>query len=133
MKKLFVAFVFIGLISSCNDDDRDMNAETSIVGTWKLSEIYNDPGDGSGTFEEIDGEKMVTFHADGTFTSNGIMCSNYVTTETPSSGTYSMADSTFMTSACDEPTNKYKFEISGKTLSIYYPCIEGCGSRYSKQ
>jgi hypothetical protein len=66
----------IGLLASCAKDEENPtnNPETEITGTWKLVEVYLDPGDGSGDFEPVQSEKTVTFHGDGTVTSNGDLC-----------------------------------------------------------
>jgi len=62
MKKIFFTLLVVGMLSACNKDDNKSN--TSIVGNWKLIEVLEDPGDGSGTFMSVDSEKTITFNSE---------------------------------------------------------------------
>ena len=70
MKNYFLTIaIFFLTFTSC---DKDENATTnSLEGTWKLTEILADPGDGSGTFNPISSNKKLIFDNNGNVTSNG--------------------------------------------------------------
>jgi len=59
-------------VSACKGDDDTTDNE--IVGVWKLIQISIDPGDGSGTFQDVETDKTIEFKADGTLISNGSIC-----------------------------------------------------------
>lgn len=102
MKQLLIILCLIGLLSSCNSDD-NLSSNTSLVGEWKLIEILADPGDGSGTFSAVESEKRIKFHQDGTFTSNGTICNMSIEANNPTSGTYSLINSTINSQDCNSP------------------------------
>ena len=60
------------LLFGCSSDDVD---SSNIVGKWKLVQVLADPGDGSGTFVNIESNKTITFLSDNTFSSNEYLCS----------------------------------------------------------
>jgi len=117
----------IGMLVSCGDD-----SDTSLVGDWELIEILSDPGDGSGTYQSVDSDKILTFKIDGTVTSNGSLCDLSIDTEMMTSGTYSETDSTFKSADCPNPDFNYRFIQDGNKLTINFPCFEPCGARYKK-
>lgn len=131
MKKLVFLFSLIGILFSCNSDD-DSSPNADLVGNWKITEVLADPGDGSGTFSPVESNKVITFHQDGKITSNGTLCDTSIETNSPSSGTYSLSESTFNTPNCGHPEYEYQFEHNGKTLIIIYPCFEACQVKYKK-
>ena len=121
----------IGILFSCSSDD-DGNPNTELIGTWQLVETLIDPGDGSGTFEPIESDKVIIFGADGTIFSNGNLCDIEASTDNPTSGTYSTANSTFSSPDCNNPGQEFSFERNGNILIIHYPCIEPCQAKYMK-
>ncbi|BAO54745.1 hypothetical protein [Nonlabens marinus] len=132
MKKLFVLSIILGFFLSCDETD-DVNRDTELIGTWKLVELYSDPGDGSGRFNRVNSEKVIIFKEDGALTSNGSICEIDNVTTNPTSGTYSITDSTFRSDDCNNPDYDYEFIKTEGTITVYYPCIEGCAARYRKQ
>jgi len=124
---LFLAFTFF----SCSKKNEN-KIDTELVGVWKLTEVLADPGDGSGIFHSVNSNKTIEFHSDGALTSNGVICEMSIESNTPSSGTYSLADSTINSSNCANSAIKIRFVKNGSTLIINYPCIEGCGAKYVK-
>ncbi|WP_324721558.1 lipocalin family protein [Salinimicrobium sp. HB62] len=132
MKKIVFLFSIIGLLSSCNNND-DLRSNTDLVGEWKLIEVLADPGDGSGTFSAVESNKIIRFHPDGTITSNGSICSMSIEANNPTSGTYSITNSTFNSPDCDNSDYDYQFEHKGNILIINYPCIEPCKVKYRKK
>jgi hypothetical protein len=131
MKKIFFTLLVVGMLSACNKDDNKSN--TSIVGNWKLIEVLEDPGDGSGTFMSVDSEKTITFNSDGTLTSNGDLCDMTTSTLNPTSGTYDATNATITSDACVQTTLGYNYVQNGTVLIINYPCFEPCQAKYQKQ
>jgi len=132
MKKLVVLSILVSFIFSCDDTD-DFNREVELTGTWKLVELYSDPGDGSGKFNRVNSEKVFIFKEDGTLTSNGSICEIDNVIGVPSSGTFSSEDLTFRSSDCSNPDYDYEFTKSGDIITIFYFCFEGCGAKFKKQ
>ena len=61
MKKLFVLFFSMALLTACSEDD---NSSTDpIVGTWFVAEVNNIP---NFTLSECNTSSFMTFNADGT-------------------------------------------------------------------
>ncbi|WP_178988857.1 lipocalin family protein [Winogradskyella schleiferi] len=135
MKTLVYLCFGLFILSSCNNDDESNTQTSEIIGDWKLIEVYIDPGDGSGTFQAVESDKTITFFNDGTVTSTGDLCSMFVAGGNASSGTYSEVDSVITPNDCQEsiPNWNYSFVIEGNSLMLYYPCIEACVEKYSKQ
>ena len=132
MRFLFFPFLFLLFISCNNDDDSELNDD--IVGTWKLTEVLADPGNGSGEFRAVNSQKTITLLADGTITSNGNLCSMSPEATDPTTGIYSIETSTFQADGCDsfDEDFGYPFDQDGKTLIISYPCFEPCKAKYKK-
>jgi hypothetical protein len=137
VKKTVLLFCIAGVLFSCNKDENPKNSSDSeLIGEWKLIETYVDPG-GGGSFETVDAEKTITFHDDGTITSNGDLCSMSIEANNPTSGTFSVVDSTFTSPDCDTPIPDYdfRFEQNGNVLIIDYspyPCLCSCRAKYIK-
>lgn len=130
MKKIIILLSILLTVFACNKSEVKQ-IDTNLTGKWALTEVLADPGDGSGTFHPVQSNKILEFHADGTITSNGSICDMSIEANSPSSGTYSLADSTISPADCNYPM-KIKFEHSGSLLILYYPCIEPCSMKYEK-
>lgn len=131
MKKLFFVIVVSAIICSCSKNEEKTN-KAEIVGRWGLKAVLSDPGDGSGTFQEIDSDKIIEFFDDGRIKSNGTLCDMSPLTGFPTEGTYSLSDSTISSSACQNLPMKLTFQISGSYMIINYPCIEPCRAKFVK-
>lgn len=132
MKNLVAILFCIVFLTACQENNHTLpNAE--LIGNWTLVEVLSDPGDGSGVFVSVDSEKTMTFHSDGTLTSNGSLCDLSFMDLVPSSGVYSLIDSTYTTNDCGLSDIKYSFEQQGNTLIVSYPCIEACQSKFVKE
>ncbi len=132
MKKPIILAILIAFSIGCNKEKKESIKspdQTSLVGQYKLIEILADPGDGSGTFQAVNSNKVVQFYSDSTITSNGDLCSMSEASGSPSSGTYSLADSVITVNNC---LNMY-FEISGNELIINYACIEPCRAKFERE
>lgn len=132
MKKIVLTLATLGILFSCNKNDQTI-PDTELIGNWKLIEVLADPGDGSGTFTAVESDKIISFENNGVITSNGSLCYMSINADNPTSGTYSISDSTFSSSDCLDPDYDYTFEQDRNILIINYPCIEPCRVKYQKQ
>ena len=140
MKNTLIILLSILLINCTSDDSKPKEENSELLGKWKLIEQLADPGDGSGTFQSIDSDRVIEFFSNGTVTANGILC--YMSSEvgTENSGTYksvettSFSDGEITPNSCDlnfvDPKVFYKIE--GSNLILWYQCIEGCGQKFAK-
>ena len=125
MKISFAIIVILSLFTSCKKNKRN-----SLTGTWELKEVLMDPGNGSGVFSAVSSDKNLVFHTNGNVNSNGIICDMSIESNTSTSGTYSEIDSTIISATCQNLIIKY--EVSGDTLILIYPCIEACKAKYNR-
>jgi hypothetical protein len=125
MKVSFAILVIISFLTSCKKNDRD-----SLTGTWQLKEVLMDPGNGSGVFTAVSSDKNLVFNTNGNVNSNGVICDMSIESNTSTAGTYSEIDSTIISTTC--PNLILKYEVSGDTLILIYPCIEPCKAKYIK-
>jgi hypothetical protein len=124
------------LLFSCSSDDKDIPLD--LIGTWKLQEINNDPGDGSGTFQKVESNKTLIFKKNLEITSNGSLSENTINSNSSSRGVYritenSEASGIITPSKSEHLSVEIHFEIKNSVLYIYYPCIEGCAAKYTKK
>jgi len=63
MKKIFVLFFSIALLTACSEDDN--TATDPVVGKWFVVEVNNIPGSDF-TLSECNTNSFMTFNADGT-------------------------------------------------------------------
>lgn len=127
MKKTYILILILPVIFfSCNTDND--NVKSGLTGSWKLTHVLADPGDGSGTFHPVSSEKTIKFHDNGTVTSNGDLCSMSIDHNSSSDGTYSLTDSTIYHNDC-----KIYFELSANELILNFQCIEPCKAKFKKQ
>ena len=125
MKISFTILVILSLFTSCKKNKRD-----SLTGTWELKEVLMDPGNGSGVFTAVSSDKNLVVNTNGNVTSNGIICDMSIESNTSTSCTYSEIDSTVISSTCQNLIIKY--EVSGDTLILIYPCFEACKAKYNR-
>jgi len=134
MKKFLLVAALFSMFLSCNSDDSD-DIPVTLVGQWRLVAVYSDPGDGSGSFRDVDSQKRVTFAADSTISSNGSLCNISLDANDPTSGTYDSSDQSISIPDCfqDAEFNPITtYEIVNNRLIISYLCIEGCQEKYKK-
>lgn len=125
MKISFAILVILSLFTSCKKNKRD-----SLTGTWELKEVLMDPGNGSGVFTAVSSDKNLVFQTNENVNSNGIICDMSIESNTSTSGTYSAIDSTIISATCQNLVIKY--ELSGDTLILIYPCFEACKAKYNR-
>jgi hypothetical protein len=141
MKKYLLILLSI-FICSCTTDDNKPETDIEIFGKWKLIEQYLDPGDGSGTFQSIESNRVIEFFSNGTVTVNGELC--YMSSElgTDESGTFTITSDSaidanydgFITpNTCSFEGAKINFSITAdNTLILWYLCFEGCAQKFQK-
>lgn len=135
MKNLIYPALLIALLIGCNKDDHTLSSSGSeLIGAWKLEAFYVSPGAGPIEFEAVESNKIIVFLDDGTLSSNGGICSMSPDSNNPTSGTYSVVDSTFHAPDCfytGEGPN-YRFTLENNVLFLHYPCTCGCQAKFKK-
>ena len=129
MKKSILLLLLLNLLISCNKNDQEL-APASLIGTWKLTEMLQDPGDGSGTFQPVNSNKKIVFVNSNQVTSNGVLCDMSINSDTFTTGSYSETTKTINPSDCQNLTINY--EVNASSLILSYRCIEGCRAKYIK-
>jgi hypothetical protein len=142
MKQLLLLALLSSLLFACEKEPIEKQPESCIetcevvypiLGEWELIETYMDPGDGSGTFQPVNSNKIITFSANGTISSNENICdiaTNPNTSNSPSSGTYSN-NSINVNCHVNQPWD-ITFQQTGNILILNYPCICGCQAKYRR-
>ncbi len=125
-KILTISIIAMTLISCYKGKDEEL----TMSGTWKLTEVLADPGDGSGTFNPVNSNKTLTFNSNGMVTSNGEICSMSVESNKSSTGTFTETNFTIQSSYCPDIT--IGFKVIGNELILTYPCIEPCRLKFIK-
>ena len=114
---------------SCNSDDKKTD-DNSIIGTWKLIEIYGNNGTESNWTTVNDGYSY-TINIDNIVSSRNYSCI----------GEFSINEeleySLFINFDCQNITfnGNYKFEIEDEQLILYWNpinCDERCAEKYTK-
>jgi hypothetical protein len=122
---LALAVIILTVIScSNNNDDTTSNL---VEGSWVLTEVLIDPGNGSGTFIPVtDGFKVLQFSNDGKLISyGGAVCELYAETGVSSTATYSEINSKI---SCSNYTIGY--ELVENKLILDYPGREPVLAKY---
>ena len=127
MKSFF--YILIIILLSCNSDDKNVNKD-SIIGTWKLIELYGSDGT-EGNWNTVNGGHTYTINIDNTVSSSNYTCI----------GDYFINDeleySLFINFDCQNIVfnGNYKFEFENGQLILYWNpinCDEGCAEKYFK-
>ncbi|RZM27798.1 MAG: hypothetical protein EOO88_11395 [Pedobacter sp.] len=121
---LLIILTMSALFSSCEKDG--VNTPT-LLGTWKLTESYADPGDGSGKYVKVpkDSQKLLVIGEDGTITGDALPVSSYKV----------LSDPDRLQVLVKGQTNPiiFFYKLSGNTLNLTGGgCIEGCGSKFER-
>ncbi len=128
--KLLV-LIILGLLTIGCSKNEELQVNSSIIGKWKLSEVYSDPGDGSGTFTKVNGGKILEFTVDGQVSSNSKLCFMHTNGDSEvSSYTTSEESGNMRKLKIEKCGYEFSYELKGNQLTLYYPCIEGCGERF---
>ena len=141
MKRLSLIAVVLVIISCKDNDDASLTTIPELSGTWLLVEQYSDPGDGSGDFMKVKSEKTIEFLNDGTFRSNGKLCSLDSSIGPKTTGIYAVNESLTKYSqnnylepeGCEFENLKVGIYLRGSDLILSYPCFEGCQQKFKKE
>jgi len=132
MKTLIYLPILLILTMSCSKSNNDDSSKPSIIGKWKLIELYNSDGGTSPTWHTVTNGYLLEFFSNGTFTSTKhIEC-------TTGSYTISPTNEVNMTYNCVSFTNSYleKVETNTSTQLILKPtymnCDEGRSVKFEK-
>lgn len=127
---MFCFLAIAALFTSCSkDSDNDSNElADGVVSQWELIEQYSDPGDGSGGFEAVTGEKYIVFYDDGTIICYGQLCSLQLENTEASNGVYDADALTITADDCSGQVLLYSYVDSNLILS--FPCDEPCQEKY---
>jgi len=119
LNNLILVFIILSL-TACEK----LGSENSITGKWKLSETLADPGDGSGKWQSVNGNKIYfILNSDGSITGNS---------ETGFKQ-YRIVDDRMIEFVFQNGTTTIRnYKLSGNSLEISGGCYEACGSRYKK-
>lgn len=117
--------ILVFLFTSCKKDEIP-----ELVNSWKLIEILADPGDGSGTFQPVTSNKVVSFYGDGTVSCNGILCQMSTESGTSSAGSYSESEMTITPENCGIMAYVITYELQNSNLILNHPCFEPCREKY---
>lgn len=120
------ALVFITFFA-CTKDNKDFGT-ASIFGEWKEFESYMDPGDGSGTYQPVEGI-LLSIKSDSTYTCSA---QHYAW---GSNGKISLVNDSTISINSNQSTTDFHaiFNKQNGILEVRYFCIEGCGSKFKKQ
>ncbi len=129
--KNYIAFcLFFSLLSlsTCEKNDSE------VVGTWLLTEVLADPGDGSGVFTPVDSDRVIQLKDDGTYSANGDLCDFQIVANSSSSGLYDLEEGTISPENCATiGGTPIGLSVDGSTMIITYLCIEACQHKYERQ
>jgi len=125
MKKIvsIVVSAIIVIISGC---DKSLSENQTIVGKWMLTDYYIDPGNGSGKWQvaDISNPEYLEFEFNGVIKSNKGLSQNF--------NRYKVLNDSVLQLSSSASANSIesKYALKSGILSIYPPCIEGCGFKY---
>ncbi len=131
MKPTIFLILSLLILLSCKDEEV---VSPDLIGTWRLTEVLADPGDGSGIFNPVDSDKTITFLVDERVQSNATLCNFSTRPEAPGEGFYSLQDSTITPTCPDQEfESNIWFKLEGSNLILTYQCIEACAEKYVKR
>ncbi len=132
MKKLLLLLLAAFALSSCQKDQDDRLNLTVLEGTWLLTEVLFDPGDGSGEFRKIDSERQLSLSPGNTYSANYDVCQaieegeNFI-------GTFERIDAQeFLIPCAGSLLNSVQGRLEDGFLILYYPCDEPCAYKFRK-
>lgn len=129
MKSYIVLLFSCAVLLACSKNETEESVYAgSLIGNWKEYEAYSDPGDGSGSFHEVDGI-ILTIKPDSTYTTSA---EHFVWGR---AGKISLLnDSTINIVNASQPSRPFPaiFSPTNAGIQFSYFCIEGCGSRFRK-
>lgn len=121
------------VVLSCNSGDNDIESQ-GTTGEWKLIEMLADPGDGSGQYVPVESSKSISILEDGTYSSNGDICSFSVLVADPSSGNYEETENGYVID-CQTPfLSHLRLSLDNDGyLIVAFACIEPCLQKFERK
>ena len=114
MQKLLYVLSILAVLSACSkDQEKEPESKyEGIVGTWTLTEMRADPGDGSGKWEKVNFNASVIFTPDG----------SYYNSRGSSYNKYTLINDTITLYNNNNPSDNFKLyvqELNTNTLAYY--------------
>lgn len=132
MKKLLLLLVAAFALPACQEDQDDRLNLAVLEGTWLLTEVLFDPGDGSGEFRKIDSERQMSLAPDNTYNANYDVCQAIEEGE-KFSGSFERIDAQeFLIPCAGSLLNSVQGRLEDGFLVLYYPCDEPCAYKFRK-
>ncbi len=127
-----IGLVLLSILFACKSDD-DQTENPEITGEWLLIEMLADPGDGSGEFRPVDSAKRLSILTDGTWSSNGDICSFSDVVTSATSGTYEESDNGISIECAGPfPTPLQLGLDNDDNLIVAFACIEPCLQKFRR-
>ncbi|SDF42847.1 hypothetical protein SAMN04487996_110275 [Dyadobacter soli] len=139
--RLLLSLLLLWAVTACRNDTaeplddapkRAFKENNGLVGKWKIVEYLADPGDGSGTYQEVkdDFAHTLEFKENGEFVERKAPGQNSV----PLFDAYKVLDDKRIELI---PIDKnapsqiwYYSDLSASKLTLGYGCIEACSGKY---
>lgn len=132
MKTLSILILSGLLCLSCADENEIIEGPLTPVGTWKISEVLADPGDGSGTFQPTDSQQTIAIHEDGRFTANFTFCYEDSFSQLQYTGTVDYENNLLISDHCENRSFTFQYLDLDDAFFIILPCIEPCMEKYER-
>tara|TARA_B110000114_G_C14824950_1_gene290247 strand:+ start:26 stop:451 length:426 start_codon:yes stop_codon:yes gene_type:complete len=137
MKNMYLILAVLFLFTGCNEKEAKQQEDTSIYGTWQLTQSFVVDGV-SGDWKDIENGFIITLNKNNTFSSNKFQeCSigTYSINTNNNKITFEYGCSNF--TPCESNSSKCVevFVLENQLLKFtpeYSSCIEGCGERLKK-
>ena len=122
-----LCILFCVLIFSCTKEETATPDEA--LSTWKLTEVYIDPGDGSGTFVPADYEREISLYGDSTYRASARLCGINNVRGRAIRGNYSPSQNILFSPECNMQT-EYGYTLTDLEMIVFFFCDKGCAERY---
>tara|TARA_R110002050_G_scaffold247153_1_gene384970 strand:+ start:172 stop:576 length:405 start_codon:yes stop_codon:yes gene_type:complete len=129
MKNLILLFSLILSFSSCSQNGEEKINDNSIVGTWKLIEVYSSDGGTNPQWKPVENGYTYTFYSNGVIKSSKFNCDGKYTLNT--------SNSVHIEFDCNNSkmNGNFDFKFMDENL-IFTPnpntCFEGCDEKFMK-
>lgn len=140
MRRILAITLLAKVFTSCKEDPNPcagfgFECAATVESHWELIEIYSDPGNGSGSFNEVESERTITIFQNGDFISKGSLYILDVTNTQIHTGEieYTSSDNKLVVSDCSwHDVTKLPFSIDGDEMIVDFSCYEGCKHKYKR-
>ncbi|HNP34058.1 MAG TPA: hypothetical protein PKN96_12265 [Flavobacterium sp.] len=126
MKKYILILGITTFLVSCSSENIRPSETSEFLGKWKLTEVLIDPGDGSGTYQPVTGNRIIEFLTNGNISSNYSLCPFYTGTATQFTTPYYADQNYILPKACFGEGSNIGYQRDNDNLILSYPCYEGC-------